>query len=109
MDERVYAEVTPVGNGRVEQAWRSPSSATQQLAKSFKEGRIGGELRTHTVNCAVRSPLVILNETLRPRHKVLQFSKPVSKRHEQAAPTLDSKQRGPDLPSRPACFSIRFS
>ena len=73
IDERVYAEVTPVGNWRLEQAWRSLPRADQHLLKFVEGGRIGSELCTRAVDGAVRSSLVILNVTFRPRHKLLQF------------------------------------
>jgi hypothetical protein len=80
MDERLYTEMTPFGSWRLKQAWRSFSSAVQHLMELLEGERIRGKLRTRTVDGAVRSPLVILNKTFRPRHNFSKFSKPLSGR-----------------------------
>jgi hypothetical protein len=72
IEERVYAGVVPVGNRRLEQAWRPLPSAGEYLLEFLEGGRIRGELLKRAVNGAVRSSLVILNITFRPRHKLLQ-------------------------------------
>jgi len=54
---------------RVEEARRVLAGGGQELLKFVESERIGSELCARTVNGAVRSSLVILNMTFRPRHK----------------------------------------
>jgi hypothetical protein len=96
--------MAPLGHWRIEQAWRSLPSADQHLLKLLEGGRIRSELCARAVDGAVRLSLVTLNRKFRPRHKLLQFSKPVSERRGCAPSMPDSRQKSPDCQPRPACY-----
>lgn len=103
INERVYAGMAPANNGRFEQAHSAHPRAVQQILKFLQGGRIGGQLPISSVYSTVRLSPVMPNGTFRPGHEVLQFSKPLSERHQGGAVTTQ-KQRGLDCRSRPACF-----